>query len=145
LGQNPKYSMKTWTIFAVLCIKCRISPLLSLILDYWWCWHGGCRFLKSLWCRCKTLTIAPIPQILKEHAQLLFSLMHWKVEFGSPWCCLSLLVRIVSIVLCRLDPQSDMSAANMPTCRQHVVRCVGDMSNVMTCPKQHQKTSVPMR
>ena len=32
-------------------------------------------------------------------------------------CCLAALVGIVSIVSCQLDPPSDMSAADMPTCR----------------------------
>ena len=55
------------------------------------------------------------------------------------------LVVIVGVVLRRLDTPSDMSAADMPTCRPRDVRHVGDMSNVLTCPRQHWKTSVLMR
>ena len=35
------------------------------------------------------------------------------------------------VVSCRLDPPSNMSAANMPTCRQCVTRRVGNMSNAI--------------
>ena len=45
------------------------------------------------------------------------------------------LVGIVGIVLCKLDPPYDMSAADMPICWQHIMRCVGGISNVVTSPR----------
>ena len=65
-------------------------------------------------------------------------LVNWgecTVTFVSWYCqCCVMLAR----------PPYNMSAVHMPTCRQCVMRCVGDMSNVVTCPRGHRKTSVPM-
>jgi hypothetical protein len=49
------------------------------------------------------------------------------------------LVGIVGIMSCWLNAPDDMSATDMPTCQQHVMRRVGNMSNVMTCPRWHRK------
>ena len=79
-----------------------------------------------------------------------------KGVYWTCWCvmCQSYLVYAMEqrvlvgnfgVVACQLDPPSDMSAVDMPTCCQRVRRHVGDMSNVATCSRWHQKTSVLTR